>query len=133
MKLFNGPLPTLEHALDLRAQRHEVLSTNLANIDTAGFVAQDVDFETSLHNAQEADDATDASIASSSTTGSREPTAVEMMDAPSLYSTGLDGNTVDLDRTMAALADNGLQYGANARVAARHLGLLRTVVNDGNG
>jgi len=120
MKLFDGSLVDLERSLDIRAERHTVLSSNLSNIDTPGFVATDVDFETTLAKAQAADD---------------EPGSIEMemMEAPHLNSVGLDGNTVDLDRTMAALAENGLQYGASAKVASKHLALLRTVVNDGVG
>jgi flagellar basal-body rod protein FlgB len=45
----------------------------------------------------------------------------------------LDGNRVDLDRTMAQMAANGMQYGASARSAAKKLAILKYVVNDGNG
>ena len=40
---------------------------------------------------------------------------------------------VDLDRTMVALAENGLQYGASARAAGKKLAILRYVSSDGNG
>jgi len=138
MKLFNGPLQNLEHSLDIRSQRHSVLTGNLANIDTPGFVASDVDFDASMASAMANDDAAEADAdsgggSSFSTGASAGDDGVEMMDAPSLHSTGLDGNTVDLDRTMAALAENGLQYGASAKVASKHLALLRTVLSDGNG
>jgi flagellar basal body rod protein FlgB len=43
----------------------------------------------------------------------------------------IDGNGVDLDRTMAALAENGLQYAAGARAAGKKLAILRYVVSDG--
>ncbi|HEY1099415.1 MAG TPA: flagellar basal body protein, partial [Myxococcota bacterium] len=55
MKLFDGPLATLEHSLDIRARRHEVLSSNLANIDTPGWQAKDIDFDTAMQQAQQAD------------------------------------------------------------------------------
>jgi flagellar basal-body rod protein FlgB len=38
-------------ALQLRAQRQEVLSSNIANADTPGFKARDFDFSTALRNA----------------------------------------------------------------------------------
>jgi flagellar basal-body rod protein FlgB len=44
-----------------------------------------------------------------------------------------DGNTVDLDRTMVAMAENALQYSAAARAAGKKLALLRYVASDGNG
>ena len=38
-------------ALQLRAQRQEVLSSNIANADTPGFKARDFDFASALRNA----------------------------------------------------------------------------------
>jgi flagellar basal-body rod protein FlgB len=120
MKIFEGPLAHLEHALDIRSERHAVLSGNVAQIDTPGYVARDVDFDASFEDALRAD-------------ASGQEASVQVQDAQHLHSTTLDGNTVDLDRTMAALAENGLQFGASARVASKHLAMLRTVVNDGVG
>jgi flagellar basal-body rod protein FlgB len=45
---------------------------------------------------------------------------------------GLDGNAVDLDRTMGAIAENAIQYGAAAKAAAKKLAILRYVASDGN-
>jgi flagellar basal-body rod protein FlgB len=47
-------------------------------------------------------------------------------DAP-----GLDGNSVDLDRTSAAVAENAIQYGAAAKAAAKKLAILRYAASDG--
>jgi flagellar basal-body rod protein FlgB len=94
MKIFEGPLAHLEHALDIRSERHAVLSGNVAQIDTPGYVARDVDFDASFEDALRAD-------------ASGQEASVQVQDAQHLHSTTLDGNTVDLDRTMAALAENG--------------------------
>jgi flagellar basal body rod protein FlgB len=48
-------------------------------------------------------------------------------------SPSMDGNRVDLDRTMVALAENGLQYGASAKAAGKKLAILRYVSSDGQG
>jgi flagellar basal-body rod protein FlgB len=120
MRIFDGPLTHLEHALDIRSERHAVLSSNIAQLDTPGYVAKDVDFDASFEEALRAD-----------ATGHDAPVQAE--EARHLHSTTIDGNTVDLDRTMAALAENGLQFSASARVASKHLAMLRTVVNDGVG
>ena len=42
-----------------------------------------------------------------------------------------DGNEVDLDTTMSAMAENAIQYGANARAASAKLAILKYVVSDG--
>ena len=45
----------------------------------------------------------------------------------------IDGNGVDLDRTMAGMAENAIQYGASARAAGKKLAILRYVAGDGGG
>ena len=42
-----------EHALKVRTQRAELLASNIANADTPGYKAQDLDFKSALKNAQE--------------------------------------------------------------------------------
>ena len=43
----------------------------------------------------------------------------------------IDGNGVDVDRTMAGLAETALQYSAGAKAAQKKLGILRYVVSEG--
>ena len=45
-----------EHALNIRTQRAEVLASNIANADTPGYKAQDLDFQSALKVAQTAID-----------------------------------------------------------------------------
>lgn len=113
MKIFDNTLATLERALDVRGQRHTMLAGNLANADTAQFSPMDIDFEAAMADAQ-----------STPTAQSAE----KLSGAP-----GIDGNTVDVDKTMAALAENGMQYGAAARAASKKLAILRYVAGDGAG
>ena len=44
---------------------------------------------------------------------------------------GLDGNAVDVDRALAAVAENAIQYGAAARAAQKKLAILRYAASDG--
>ena len=46
---------------------------------------------------------------------------------------GLDGNGVDLDKTMVELSRNALLYGASAKAAGKKLAILRYVASDGVG
>ncbi len=59
------------------------------------------------------------------------PKDLPVVDIPS-SNASLDGNTVDLDRTMVAMAENALQYGASARAAGRKLAILKYVASDGS-
>lgn len=123
MKLFDNTLTQLERALDARLYRHTLLASDLANVDTPGHRARDLDFEAAMRSL-----AFEGAGADSRAAALKSATR-ELEGAPA----GLDGNTVELDRTMAALADNGLEYGAAARAAGKKLSILRYVAGDGNG
>lgn len=134
MKIFDDTLSRLEDALDVRMVRHNVLAGNLANADTPGFVARDVDFARAMDEAAHTGAAPHAGtsrghipLGEGSGALAARPVAVDASGG----SPGADGNAVDADRTLVALAENGLQYGAAAKTAAKKLGILRYVASDG--
>ena len=142
MKLFDATLGRLERSLDVRLARHSVLAGNLANVDTPGYQPKDVDFATAMASASGSANAGTSVV---QTTRSGHMSAAvgtgiggsQSGDVPIIEVAGdagtLDGNHVDLDRTMAAMAENGLQYGAGAKAAGKKLAILRYVSSDGNG
>lgn len=118
MKLFDNTLTLLERALDVRLGRQNLLASDAANIDTPGFKQQDLDFKQAMAGAL-------------SGPGSVEEAVKGATHEVEGGVAGLDGNSVDLDRTMVALAENGLQYGTAARAAGKKLAILKYVASDG--
>ncbi len=141
MRIFDATLSTLERSLDVRLSRQAVLASNLANVDTPGFLPRDLDFDAAMNavgpaalggptvegEARAGDVPLDAS-------GGAQPTAPErfVAEVPGAQA-GLDGNAVDVDRTLAAVAENAIEYGATARATAKKLAILRYVASDGQG
>jgi flagellar basal-body rod protein FlgB len=148
MKVFDETLATLERALDARSLRHVVLSGNLANANTPGFVPREVDFQAALAQAQGGSDGS-APAAPAAAPSPALPGEIPLSAAgpgPSLPAApgspvvqspaggaGIDGNAVDADRALVALAENAIQYGATARAAGKKLAILRYVASDGVG
>jgi flagellar basal-body rod protein FlgB len=148
MKLFDATLTTLEHALDVRLTRQNVLAGNLANADTPGFVPREVDFAAAMEALPAAPAAPgagpqapvvnlvafhpgDLPLGEPNMASAAAPERF-VHDAPGAGAgAGLDGNAVDVDRTLAAVAENALQYGAAAKAAAKKLAILRYVASDG--
>jgi flagellar basal-body rod protein FlgB len=108
-------------ALDVRARRTEVIANNLANADTPGFKARDLDFRTAL--ARAAGEQVPGVHLSTTRAGhiggtaSAEATAlVDGSGADLKYRTplapALDGNTVDAQLEQAAFAENAVRYQA---------------------
>ncbi len=140
MKVFDRTLGLLERALDARSLRHEVLAGNLANANTPGFVPREVDFPAAMARASErAPDAApeSAGLEIPLAAAGSPPPAPGAPGSPvvqtSAAGAGLDGNAVDVDRALVALAENAIQYGATARAAGKKLAILRYVASDGVG
>jgi flagellar basal-body rod protein FlgB len=140
MRVFDNTLARLERALDVRLVRENVLATNVANVDTPNFKPKDVDFTASMAVIEgAASNNQGVSLPVAPTVGATSPDShgiaakdLAIVDVPA-GGGSFDGNTVDLDRTMVAMAENALQYGASARAAGKKLAILRYVVSDGNG
>jgi len=106
-------------ALQLRSERQRLIASNIANADTPGYIARDMDFAKTLKAATGSLPAAGA-LATSHTghlgTGGAGGTKVagELLYAtPS--QTNLDRNTVDMDRERASFADNAIKYEATLR------------------
>ncbi len=145
MKLFDAVLTRVERSLDVRLLRHGVLAGNLANLDTPGYKPKDVDFNAAMSEASAAgaSDLRRTDAEHFDINGGSVGTAVEGGHADNLrgvrvvqaggVAPSLDQNQVDLDRTMAEMAENALQYGASAKAASKKLAMLRYAASDGQG
>ncbi|MDP9604108.1 flagellar basal-body rod protein FlgB [Variovorax sp. YR750] len=110
-------------ALNLRAERQEVLAANIAHADTPNYKARDFDFSARLSEAVERGRASSQSV-SLATTSSRhlagQAGSQAVSDKDLLYrmpnQSSLDGNTVEMDVERIAFADNALRYESNLTV-----------------
>ena len=131
--LFGNTLTALESVLDFQSERHTVLSTNVANVDTPGYKGHDVRFSDELKRAID----TEGTIPLRKTNESHLPLGVGQMKGRSHYSVPssdavrrLDGNTVDLDKEMTKLAENSLYYNVTAQIVSKKMRLLRTAISE---
>lgn len=110
-----------EQALSLRTKRSEVLASNLANADTPGYKAKDMDFNQVLKDFSNNQNVTLASTnkAHLSSNGQKGGNAynpeIELIERTPLQ-TSLDGNTVDTQVESAKLAENNMRFLASLRI-----------------
>ncbi|HYN61113.1 MAG TPA: flagellar basal body rod protein FlgB [Rubrivivax sp.] len=98
-------------ALVLRSERQRLLASNIANADTPGYVARDMDFAAALREATGTASPGTATLAGLRLPGPGFGASAEThlrFAAPS--QSNLDGNSVDMDRERASFADNSLKY-----------------------
>ena len=113
-----------EQALRFRAQRNQVLSSNIANADTPNYKARDLDFGAALKGArQENLSLTRTSDLHKQAWGTTDTGARTMYRVP--IQPSLDGNTVSMDVEQAAFAENALQYRASLAFLDGHIRTLK--------
>ena len=100
-------------ALKLQSKRMEVLADNLANSDTPGYKARDIDFRAAMLAAG----GVDAPVKLATTNpGHLATDPASQVDGSLKYrvplAPSLDGNTVDAQQEQAAFADNTVRYQA---------------------
>ncbi len=124
---FDKAFGVHQYTLSVRAKRAEVLSSNIANADTPGFKARDIDFSQALQDAQgqqgfglstTSEKHFDLQTDTPGTTQYRNPLQPD---------TG-DGNTVDVQQERSEFLRNSLEYQASLEfMNSKISGLLKAL------
>ena len=108
--LFGKTIEMLSAVLDFRSERHKVIVSNIANIDTPDYRPKDIVFKEELkaliHNKDEV---------------RIDKAAFEVIDS---------GERVNLDSEMAKLAENNLMHNLTIELLARKFRGLNTVLKE---
>ena len=131
--IFSGTVSLVEQALNVRSRKHSVLASNIANIDTPHYKAFDVIVKEEMEKIAGDQKSVEfrrtqpRHLPARAEVGSVVPKRVETVQ------TGMrqDGNTVDLDKSMADLSENTILYTALAQIAAKKFEGLKSVINEG--
>ncbi|MEN6545010.1 MAG: flagellar basal body rod protein FlgB [Armatimonadia bacterium] len=123
--LTDNTVSALSKALQGQALRQRTVANNLANVDTPGYRPQRVDFEAQLRHALASADSDNP--ASSAVIDAIRPQA-STSSSPALRR---DGNAVDLETEMVALAESSTHYNALIRLLSKKLQMLKSVATEG--
>lgn len=117
-------------ALALRAERQRLLASNIANADTPGYVARDLNFAEALQQAT-------GSLPASRVLAVSQPGHIGTpiaggpggaLEYATASQNSLDRNTVDMDRERASFADNSVRYEATLRFINGHVRMLASAI-----
>ncbi|MBF0158958.1 MAG: flagellar basal body rod protein FlgB [Magnetococcales bacterium] len=130
-----GPLGAFKtNLLDLRQRRQEIISTNIANVDTPGYKANRLEFEAELRAAMPSMD----ELPMARTSSSHMPTPYgphvegELQTVENTLLKG-DGNSVNLEQEMAQQSANQLLYNYAAQSLNGQINALRMAISGGDG
>ncbi len=126
-KLFDKTMSLVQKSLDIRTTRHNVLSSNIANIETPDYVSRDLPFQKILERYLEP-----ASGIPLKTTHPRHiPEGGEdRRDFSAEIETDPGSGGVDVDQQMAKLAENNLMFQAGVQALIRKFEALKTTLSD---
>ena len=108
-------LQLLEGFLGVVSARHQLVVSNMANIDTPGYHTQDIDFRSELHRAIDNNQGV-LTPAVHSVPG--------LMQRP-------DGNDVNLDREGLLMAETQMQYQIGVQIMKSEFHRLLSAINEG--
>lgn len=119
-------------ALDTWQRRSEVLASNLANADTPGYLARDVDFKKALASASGNSNTLAMTITQPGQINPQAQSAQQLAYRTPMQPS-MDGNTVDTQVEQANFAANGVHYQASLSFITAQIHMLRTAITGGQG
>ncbi len=120
--LIDKTYALLGKAMDVSARRHNLITGNIANMDTVGYEAKDLDFQKTLE------------MEMSQGSGSLDRTHAKHFKgrpAGALNTEMVEDAPVDLDREMSRLVENNIRYRSTVEMMMRKVATLRDAIGEG--
>ena len=103
--------------MDLLSLRQKLTATNIANADTLGYLARDIDFGEEMARALE-----------QSPEGVASPLIVRQVEGLAIKN---DGNNVSLDRELRVLGETGIRYSLASLMLRNNIQSVRSAIREG--
>lgn len=134
--VFDRLSSTMQHAMTYRLQRHNMIASNIANIDTPGYTPVELQFQEQLRSYYE-NDAPHSSTSRGLTT--THASHLSMSDPIEKAEVEFDpyslpdskGNSVDIDHESSKLAENQLMYRSLITAYNKRVSFVQHVISGG--
>lgn len=131
--IFNTTIRLLEKNLDLRAKNQNLISANLANSETPGYIPSSLSFEGELKDALKNRGGETSPLTNprhiplKGRAAGLDMVQGEVAKKPD-GTVGFDGNGVELEQEMGRLAENQILYNASIQLAVKKFEGLKTAI-----
>jgi flagellar basal-body rod protein FlgB len=119
-----------QKAIDLRTQKMEIISGNLANANTPGYKARGLDFQSAMKSATSRSGQSLVKTHENHLSGSLQSQADIGYRIPSQPDTG-DGNTVEVQRERNEFLDTGMRYQASVEFLSSKIKGMKKAISGG--
>jgi flagellar basal-body rod protein FlgB len=116
-----------EFALNGLAKRQEIIGRNLSNVDTPGYKAQSVSFESALQTALRSNDQLRMQTTNVAHLAAPQEQVGVQLTSRQGGSQRADGNNVDIDVELSQMAESGIRYQALAQLVSKKIIILRSI------
>jgi len=127
---FSKTFQALEKSIAISQRRHDLIASNISNVDTPGYRAKDVEFQSALAQALESDHQLDLA-----TTNPRHidlgMNSAQRIDSVEDKGAWNGYNWVNIDKEMNRLAENNLIYRTSVETLLRRIAILKEVIREG--
>ncbi len=129
--LFDKTTDALATSLAMRQIRQNITAANIANAETPNYHAKKVDFEAALAQALDMDGNNKLNTSSLDHYAVGGKPAVEpgIYDNPDV-AVNNDGNTVDLEKEMSALAENSVLYKTALQLINKKMASMKYAISE---
>ncbi len=110
---MDSSIKLLEKIMDICAYRQKILASNIANADTPGYKAKDINFQEELKRAVENDTGSYKVIEAKTTMPNR------------------DGNTVNIEVEMTKFAETMLMYNTATQLLSARIRMIKDAIKGG--
>ncbi|MEE9391620.1 MAG: flagellar basal body rod protein FlgB [Planctomycetota bacterium] len=117
MSITDGRIAVLARAMDATALRHQITATNIANINTPQYRAQELDFESTFRDALRRGDLKEA-VNVSAKVVEREGAKVKA-----------DGNSVHLEHEFGVLQKNAMMFDIYSSILRGKLQMMKRAIS----
>ncbi len=120
----------LNYAMDVSSKRNQVISENIANVDTPNYKAKDLDFEKAMKEYFSGGNnlplkVTDKRHISPQNSEGNISSLIYEQNNPSLRN---DGNDVNLDYEMSEMASNAVKYSMFSQITGTEFARLKSAI-----
>lgn len=133
MELLDKTMQLLQRSMDLRSARQRVIASNLANEETPGYRANDLQFAQQLQAAHQGRFPLTMAVTQHQHIGLRgqgyQTVTGKLAEVPA-GDLPLDANSVNLELEMAKSSDNAGQYTTAASITAQRFHQLLSAIRD---
>ena len=127
---FSDTFHALESAIDIAYQRHNLISSNISNLETSNKKALDIDFKTAMARVLESEQGTHLTKTNAGHMGV-DPGGMQPVDPFEEEGEWNGYNWIDIDREMRKLIENNLQYRTATEILLRKIAIIKEVIRGG--